>query len=63
MGLVFSKHSGVYETSQTAIVSLKAYQMLIFMFINFFVVTVFDKKGVRFGVLLGCILTTIGLGL
>ena len=33
------------------------------MFINFLTVTVFDKKGVRFGVLLGCVLTTIGLSL
>ena len=37
--------------------------MVIFMFVNFFAVAVFDRKGMRLGILLGSVLTTIGLSL
>ena len=37
--------------------------MVIFSFVNFFAVAIFDKKGMRLGILLGSVLTTIGQSL
>lgn len=37
--------------------------MVIFMFVNFFAVAAFDRKGMRVGILVGSVLTTLGLSL
>ena len=37
--------------------------MVIFMFVNFFAVAIYDRNGMRFGILLGSVLTTVGLSL
>ena len=37
--------------------------MIIFFFVNFVAVSIFDNQGLRSGILLGSVLTTIGLSL
>jgi len=53
----------VYKTSRTAILSLKAYEMVIYMFVGIVAVKIFDRFGLRVGLLLGSLLTTIGLSM
>jgi MFS family permease len=37
--------------------------MIVFVFVNFFAVKILDTLGVRFGALIGCVLTTVGISL
>ena len=43
--------------------SLRAYQLIIYFFVNFLSVYVIDTHGLRLGVLLGSVLTSLGFSL
>lgn len=59
----FDDGSQIYATSPTALLSLRAYQLIAYFFVNFISVSVFDTRGLRLGLLLGSVLTSLGFSL